>query len=765
MLARRSRTAALAAALLHLTLAAASAQNAVPESGLYVTVPNPVTSDAYTRIKNRLDAARSRPETRPGVIVFDFNPADKDAATAEFGACFDLADLIAKLTDVPTVAYVHQKVGGHTVLPVLACKQLVCGPKGALGEVVAPGGEPLRPLQANGYAEVVGAAHPAYLAVARKMFDRDVQLRKGKRGTADWFADLRDPKKLEADDVRVTDTAPLPAVPDGRVGLFTAGQLRDLGLSQRTVETRRDLLEAFGLPASVLREDVASGRPPLAYRYTLSGPIDGGLKESMGRIVADAARNKATLFFLTLEVSGGDPQAARELAEKFVELQQGENGIRIVAFIPDTAPDTAAVIALGCSEIVLSKRKDAGGNDGSTEATLGNFDTNAGKQMLGSNLPFWRESLRDLADRQGYPPLLIDAMVQPELSVLQVQKKADRRVKRLMLEAEYEDDKARGGEWVLVKSVKGKGVPFQLTASLAEELGVARFTTDKRDPAELYAKYGIDPAKVKDATPAWLDLFANFLRNPAVTVLLVVIGFTGLILELKVPGTTVPGIVSALCFILVFWAHTQFSGQVAVLGALLFILGLVLILMEVFVLPGFGVAGVTGILCILAALGLVTVGLADGGLPTSGDDWVRLGAKMSQYLFGLMGGVALAFAIARYLPHVPYANRMMLVPPGEQLHRKVEFLPGVAEAAGLLGAVGLTMTVLRPAGSVQFGDQFVDVVSDGSFVPAGVARPGRRGRGDSHRGAGGLLKGDLTPRPPLRGGEGGASGYSRPDPF
>ncbi len=719
MLATGWRTAVLALATLLGSVGGSAAQNAVPEGGLYVTVTNPITSEGYTRIKNRVEAARSKPETRPGVIVFDFNPGDKDAATAESGVCYDLADFIAKLTDVPTVAYVHQKLSGHAVLPALACKQLVCGPKGVLGEVVGPADAAPRPSQVNGYNDIIGSAHPAFLAVARKMADRDVQLRKGRRGATDWFVDLRDRKKYEADGVTVTDTAPLPAAPDGRIGSFTASQLRDLGLSQRTVETRRDLLEAFGLPASVLREDDASGKAPLAYRFTLTGPVDAGMKESAARIVADAARNKATLFFLTLEVTGGDPQAARELAEKLIELQQGENGVRVVAFVPDTAPDTGLIVALGCSEIVMSKRKDVG-DGAANEATLGDFETSTGKQVVGSNLDFWRGSLRDLADRQGYPPLLIDAMLQPELSVLQVRKKTDRRVKRLMLESEYEEDKAKAGEWVVEKSVKGKGVPFKLTASLAEELGVARFTTERRDPAELYAKYGIDPAKVRDGTPAWLDIFANFLRIPPVTVLLIVIGFTGLMLELKVPGTTVPGIVAALCFILVFWAHTQFSGQVAVLGALLFILGLVLILMEVFVLPGFGVAGVTGILLMLSALGLATVGLADGGLPSSGDDWVRLGSKMSQYLFGLMGAVALAFGIARYLPHMPYANRLMLLPPGEQLRRSVEAMPGVAEAAGLLGAVGLTMTVLRPAGSVQFGDQFIDVVSDGSFVPAGA---------------------------------------------
>src|SRR5205085_2829511 len=155
------------------------------------------------------------------------------------------------------------------------------------------------------------------------------------------------------------------------------------------------------------------------------------------------------------------------------------------------------------------------------------------------------------------------------------------------------------------------------------------------------------------ASPAWLDQFASFLKLPAVTVLLVVIGFTGLILELKVPGTTVPGIIAALCFILVFWAHTQFSNQVAVLAGLLFILGLVLILLEVFVLPGFGAAGVIGILLMLAGLALVTVARVP-------DNWAEvsaLGGKMAVYLLGMIASFGLALLIARYLSNIPYANR------------------------------------------------------------------------------------------------------------
>jgi membrane-bound serine protease (ClpP class) len=153
-----------------------------------------------------------------------------------------------------------------------------------------------------------------------------------------------------------------------------------------------------------------------------------------------------------------------------------------------------------------------------------------------------------------------------------------------------------------------------------------------------------------------------------------------------------------------------------VLALLLFILGLVLIAMEIFVFPGFGAPGIFGIMCMLAGLGLVTF----EKVPQTTAEWGLLGVKVSQFMFGLMGSFVLAFLIAKFLPKVPYANRLMLAPPsghsgGEQLA-----LPGAEEAAALLGAIGTTNTPLRPAGVVRFGDKFVDVVSDGGFIPAGT---------------------------------------------
>ena len=311
--------------------------------------------------------------------------------------------------------------------------------------------------------------------------------------------------------------------------------------------------------------------------------------------------------------------------------------------------------------------------------------------------------------------MLVEGMLRRDLELVRAHDKTDRSKKRLMTAAEFENEK---GKWVSDGVVKQKGQFLSLPATQAAELGLARYVVETRDIEQVYERYGVEADKVRDATPAWLDRFAGFLKLPPVTVLLVVIAFTGLILELKVPGTTVPGIISALCFILVFWAHTQFSGQVAVLAGLLFVLGLVLILFEVFVTPGFGAAGIFGILLMLASLALVTM----EGIPQTGAEWGSFASKMAMYMIAIMVSVVAAFMIARWcLPNVPYVNRMMLLAPDEQPGGINEtILPGAAQAASLLGAIGTAATVLRPAGSVRFGDQYVDVVTEGGYVPAGA---------------------------------------------
>ena len=321
---------------------------------------------------------------------------------------------------------------------------------------------------------------------------------------------------------------------------------------------------------------------------------------------------KANVLILVIGCDGHDLVTARD-CRRPLKAQSGDDAIQIIGFILDSAPAAATVIALGCTEIVMHKsRADAAEPK---EAVLGDFESylKASKESeIGSNLA----AIRDLAKLQGYHDVLIDGMFKRDLEIVQVSPAEDNRAnqRRFMSREDYENSKA---EWRLVKVAKQSGQLLKLPAPLAVEYGFARFTVEGSDVKDVCANYGYGAAK--DPDPGWLDRFADFLKIPVVTVLLVVISFTGLILELKVPGLTVPGIIAALCFILVFWAHSNFSGQTFVLALLLFLLGLVLVGLEIFVLPGFGACGVFGILCMLAGLGLVTL----EKIPETGADWGR----------------------------------------------------------------------------------------------------------------------------------------------
>jgi membrane-bound ClpP family serine protease len=331
-----------------------------------------------------------------------------------------------------------------------------------------------------------------------------------------------------------------------------------------------------------------------------------------------------------------------------------------------------------------------------------------------------RDSLRQLAQEQGHSPVLIQGLFDTNLEIYRVRSKKGTIERRFVTKEDLDLDQQGDRRWENEGQIKAAGQLLDMTAAKAKDYGIARYVVDNpREPRELYVLYGIDPSRVRQAGPDWLDGLANFLGDPAVAIILVIVGISCLILELKMPGVGVPGVIAALCFVLFFWSQSQMNGQIALLAILLFLLGLVLIAIEVFLIPGFGVIGVSGIALVLVGLGLATV----DRLPQTSQEWASFGGTMTSFGVGLVIATAVAFMAARYLPSIPYANRLVLLPPSEKVEIEAEpdlTASGFAEMAGLLGAVGTAATMLRPAGMAQFGDSYVDVVTEGSFIPAGT---------------------------------------------
>jgi membrane-bound serine protease (ClpP class) len=142
-----------------------------------------------------------------------------------------------------------------------------------------------------------------------------------------------------------------------------------------------------------------------------------------------------------------------------------------------------------------------------------------------------------------------------------------------------------------------------------------------------------------------------------------------------------------------------------------------LIGLEIFVIPGFGVTGISGIILVIGSIGLV----AYGHWPRSNEEWIAYGQALGPFTISLLGAMVSAFLLARYLPHIPYVNRLILKPNDELSESGDELMESIhPDMAALLGAIGVAATPLRPAGKVQFGDDFVDVVAEGSYVLPGT---------------------------------------------
>jgi membrane-bound serine protease (ClpP class) len=692
--------------------------------GMIVPVPSAISTESTNRLKSavagplkRFEAGGSR-EGGKFTLVCDFNPDGRRANCDDFGAAYTLAKYLRSLSavrGVSTVAYVRGDVTRHSVLAALACTEVVFAPAGKLGRVTDD--RAAGKVEQAAYEEISRDRFPAVLV--RKMLD------------------------------------PAPHVEgfgDGETALYDFEKAKKGICQQVASNTLEDVRVAYGLPRTGVSQAIDRSA---CWRIPVEGVLDGELVEQTQRRIKRALRAGANLLLIELRCAGGRPDKAYELGLFLAKLNQEreEAPVETIAFVTTRARDLALFPALGCTRIVMQKEDvaDAGKGDDEDalahEARLGGFghyldkhpDLEAIRRRISrlsdddGRLPALkvkldqrhrelqdelRDNLLDLANRQTFPAALVEGFCRREVHVVLAARATGASGRVLLTEDEFRADQRgakRYSQVMLVKPWQGdkqyENHYLTLTADQARQLGLT--TAIVEDFADLCAAEGVTPAEVRAPEADWLDGLAEILKHPLASGILIMIGLTCMILEFKTPGVGLPGVIAAVCFVLFFWAHSKIAGQIDWLAILLFVLGLALIALEVFVLPGFGVCGISGIILLLTSLGLV----AYGHWPHSSSDWVAFGEKLSPFGISMLGSLVCVFLIVKYLPHIPILNRLISKTPEELDGTSGQpDLPMHAEYQALLGAIGVAATPLRPAGKAQFGDAFVDVVAEGGYV-------------------------------------------------
>jgi membrane-bound ClpP family serine protease len=709
-----ARGPALAAGLLAGLLAAAPAASAQePKAdGLFVTVPNPITEGAVNLIKAKVAYAFGRRGRKNiDTVVFDFN-ATGPAATSEYGPCITLKNYLLRLpvggvaADYPkvkTVAFVHGEVSRHTVLAVLACNDLVMSRDSSIGNVVPRGSADVLPDEVKVAYRKLKETKPAWGDLILRLLDENLVVRKVRTRDSYAFwseATLREERDRGVQAVAVAEQP--PGLEPGSSVLPAKLLFRlDRRLATEVLPNRAAVRDLYNLPVGSVREEWLPEQA-VPYRVDVNGAIDRGRLDSLQRRLKTAVARGANVIILKLGCEGGETRDVASVARYLKELSGPAGPVVTIAYVPPgQALGAGTFLALGCSQIVMAPG-----------SALGDFE--ALQDQSDDDLKARRDMLVELAEEQGYPPLLFAATLKRDLDLYQVRGGGG------VLRVVTADGRERVGgppraarKWEARSRIPhAPGHFLKLDAALCKDCGVAA-AADVDDVEELYRRY--DLRRVEVSRDDWLDRVAEFFREPLVKVLLIMVGIAGLILELKMPGLGFPGVVAGICFVLFFWAHS-FVGQFTMLAVLLFVLGLILIGVEVFITPGVAVMGISGVVLVVGSLVLVTL----EHWPETTQDWVGLGTTLASFVGSLLGAVVVAFAIAWYLPNIPYANRLILVPPAEDEAEAEPPGPGAAEAAAsLLGAIGEAATPLRPAGKARFGDDYLDVVSEGEYVSPG----------------------------------------------
>ncbi|MFN3240579.1 MAG: NfeD family protein [Planctomycetota bacterium] len=260
--------------------------------------------------------------------------------------------------------------------------------------------------------------------------------------------------------------------------------------------------------------------------------------------------------------------------------------------------------------------------------------------------------------------------------------------------------------------------PLVVDAMLAEEFGLSNGTLQGYD--QLADVLAIERDAMGELTVNWAEKMVEWLE--LLQPFLLAAGFLLLLIEVKTPGTGLPGILGCLFLGLALF-YSYLVGLAEITEILVFFLGIAAIAVEIFLLPGTVIFGVVGFLCLMLSLVLSQQSFV---LPSNAvEENVLLWNLANLVILFVVVGV-LAFLTWRLLPHVPVFNRIMLPPPGDKREPASNSTPSdlgltYENLVKLVGRVGTAATVLRPTGTMTIDNDRIDVVTEGDFIAQGAA--------------------------------------------
>lgn len=395
------------------------------------------------------------------------------------------------------------------------------------------------------------------------------------------------------------------------------------------------------------------------YLISIDEEIGIGLVPYVSRVISEAENSNASAIIIKINTFGGRVDAATQIKDAILKSK-----IMTIAFINNRAISAGSLIALSCNKIIMAP----GGLMGAATVV-----DEMGEKQSEKYQSYMRSEMRSTAEKNGRRTDIAQGMVD---------------------------------ERIIIPGLVDSTQLVTLTTEEAIKYGMADVESD--DLKGGLKLLGFEDFEIINSESNWAENVVKFLNNPIVSSILIMIGIFGLIAEVKTPGWGVPG-TAGLIALALFFGSSYILQLASTLDIILFIIGLMLIAAEIFVIPGFGVAGIGGILLILTSLFL--------SLTPSGPffNFEAIALAVIQLAGSLVAAFILVLILAKFLPKSRSFSKLIL-DEAEKVEKGFVSYPSEKE---LIGTEGIALTTLRPAGTAEINGRRIDVMTDSEYVQQG----------------------------------------------
>lgn len=373
----------------------------------------------------------------------------------------------------------------------------------------------------------------------------------------------------------------------------------------------------------------------------------------------------ADYVILELDTYGGALNDADDIRTRILNFDRP-----IYTFINKDAASAGALISIACDSIYMAKGSSIGA------ATVVTQDGAAAPDKYQS---YMRSIMRSTAEAKGRNPRMAEAMVDEDIDL---------------------------------DSIATEGKILTLSTSEAIKYGFCEAEVSNID--DIMKRSGVEDYELQEFKLGTTEKIISLFLNPFVSGILILIIIGGIYFELQTPGVGFP-ILASIVAIILYFVPNYLNGLAANWEIVMFIVGIILIAVEVFVIPGFGVAGVLGLICTVGALVLVMLNNDMFDFSFVGADEIFI--SVATVLAGMLGAIVIMFFGGARLLNSNVFKRIALqeVQEGSQGYTSTFY-----KEKSLVGKKGKTYTRLRPSGRIEIDGEIYDAFTRGNFIDEGV---------------------------------------------